>query len=140
MSQDDAQWQFTLLAFANELESAGDIIDKNLCDSVIKRAAEFVTFSPTESEILRQVHEAVSKRLQVATGFLSWRDTDSAKEFLAGKETFAEWCRQLEKEHFQRLKARDAATTGSSAYFLDILNSYRRINSHISSIGYAFEN
>ncbi|MEJ0000859.1 MAG: PhoU domain-containing protein [Verrucomicrobiota bacterium] len=139
MSQEDTQWQFTLLAFANELESVGDIIDKNLCDSVIKRAAELVVFSPIESDILRQVHEAVSNRLQVATGFLSWRDTDSAKEFITGKEAFNEWCRQLEKEHFQRLRARDTATIGSSAYFLDVLNSYRRINSHISSIGYAFE-
>lgn len=139
MSREDTQWQFTLLAFSNELESVGDIIDKNLCDSVIKRAAELVAFSPAEAEILREVHERVTKRLQVALGFLAWRDTDSAKDFLAGKETFNEWCRVLEKEHFQRLKAREPATLGSSAYFLDILNSFRRINSHISSIGYAFE-
>ncbi len=139
MSQEDTQWQFTLLAFANELESVGDIIDKNLCDSIIKRAAELVVFSPAESEILRQVHEAVTKRMQVAIGLLAWRGTDSAREFLAGKETFNDWCRTLEKEHFQRVKAREPATVGSSAYFLDILNSFRRINSHISSIGYAFE-
>ena len=140
MSQEDTQWQFTLLTFSNELESVGDIIDKNLSDSIIKRAAELVIFSPAESEILRQVHEKVTKRLQVAIGLLSWRDNDSAKEFLAGKETFNDWCRLLEKEHFQRLKSRDPSTVGSSAYFLDILNSFRRINSHISSIGYAFEN
>jgi len=140
MSQEDTQWQFALLAFSNELESVGDIIDKNLCDSVIKRAAELVVFSPADAEILRQVHEAVTKRLQIAIGFLAWRDTDSAKGFLAGKDTFNDWCRLLEKEHFQRLKAREPATVASSAYFLDILNSFRRINSHISSIGYAFEN
>jgi len=140
MSQEDTQWQFTLLAFSNELESVGDIIDKNLCDSVIKRAAELIVFSPADEEILRQVHEAVTKRMQVAIGFLAWRDTDSAKGFLAGKETFNDWCRLLEKEHFQRLRAREPATVSSSAYFLDVLNSFRRINSHISSIGYAFEN
>jgi phosphate:Na+ symporter len=138
MSQQDTQWQFTLLAFANELESVGDIIDKHLCDSLLKRAAELVVFSQTESDILRQLHEAIGKRLQVAAGFLSWRDTDSAKGFLASKESFNEWCRQLEKEHFQRLRTRDTGTLASSAYFLDMLNSYRRINSHISSIGYAF--
>lgn len=139
MSQTDTQWQFTLLAFSNELESVGDIIDKNLCDSVIKRAAELVSFSAAETEILRQVHETVTKRLQVAMGFLAWRDVASAKEFLAGKDTFNDWCRSLEKEHFVRLKAREPAALGSSAYFLDVLNSFRRINSHISSIGYAFE-
>ena len=139
MSQEDTQWQFTLLAFSNELESVGDIIDKNLCDSVIKRAAELVAFSPTEADILREVHATITKRLQVALGFLAWRDTDSAKEFLAGKEAFTDWCRKLEREHFQRLKTREPATLGSSAYFLDVLNSFRRINSHISSIGYAFE-
>jgi len=139
MSQEDTQWQFTLLAFSNELESVGDIIDKNLCDSIIKRAAELVAFNPTDLEILREVQETVAQRLQVAIGFLSWRDTGLAKEFLDGKEKFNEWCHKLEREHFQRLKTRDPATLGSSAYFLDILNSFRRINSHISSIGYAFE-
>ena len=139
MSQQDTQWQFTLLAFANELESVGDIIDKHLCDSLLKRAAELVVLSKDQTEILRQIHEAIGKRLQVASGFLSWRDTKSAKEFLASKEAFNDWCRQLEKEHFQRLKTRDTAILASSAYFLDMLNSYRRINSHVSSIGYAFE-
>ena len=139
MSQEDTQWQFTLLGFANELESVGDVIDKNLCDSIIKRAAELVTFTSAELDILKQVHDTVTKRLQVAAGFLSWRDTDSAREFLEGKEKFTEWCHKLEREHFQRLKTRDPATLGSSAYFLDVLNSYRRINSHVSSIGYAFE-
>ena len=139
MSQDDTQWQFTLLAFANELESVGDIIDKNLSDSVIKRATELVVFSSMESAILRKVYETVSKRLQiVAIGFGVEGDTGSAKEFLAGKEMFNDWCRVLEKEHFQRLTSREPATVASSAYFLDILNSFRRINSHISSIGYAF--
>jgi phosphate:Na+ symporter len=138
MSQEDTQWQFTLLGFANELESVGDVIDKNLCDSIIKRAGELVVFTPAELEILHQVHDAVTKRLQVAIGFLSWRDTDAAKEFLDGKERFNEWCHKLEREHFQRLKTRDPATLGSSAYFLDVLNSFRRINSHVSSIGYAF--
>jgi phosphate:Na+ symporter len=139
MSQEDTQWQFTLLAFSNELESVGDIIDKHLCDSIVKRAAELVVFSPAELEILRQVHEAVTKRFQVGVGYLSWRDVSSAKEFLEGKEKFTEWCHKLEREHFQRVKSRDPSTLGSSAYFLDVLNSLRRINSHISSIGYAFE-
>jgi phosphate:Na+ symporter len=60
MSQEDTQWQFTLLGFSNDLESVGDIIDKHHCDSIVKRAAELVVFSPAELEILRQVHEAVA--------------------------------------------------------------------------------
>lgn len=140
MRQEDTQWQFTLLAFSNELESVGDIIDKNLCDSVIKRATELIVFTPLEMEVLTQVHQSLAERLRVAIGFLAWRDVDAAREFLNKKESFNDWCRQLEKEHFQRLKSREAATISSSPYFLDILNSFRRINSHITSIGYAFEN
>jgi Na+/phosphate symporter len=59
---------------------------------------------------------------------LSWRDVSSAKEFLEGKEKFTEWCHKLEREHFQRVKSRGPATLGSSAYFLDVLNNFRRIN------------
>jgi phosphate:Na+ symporter len=139
MSPEDTEWQFTLLAFANELESVGDIIDKHLCDSVLRRAAELVPFSPSDQEILAAVQAKLVKRFQRATAFLSWRDKEAAKEFLDDKEKFNEECRLLEKDHFHRLRTRDHITLGSSPYFLDILNSFRRINSHISSIAYSFE-
>ncbi|HEY8966381.1 MAG TPA: Na/Pi symporter, partial [Candidatus Methylacidiphilales bacterium] len=138
MGPEDARWQFALLGFSNELESVGDVIDKNLCDSVIKRAAELVTFSDAEAKVLAEAYETVLKRLRVAAGFLSWRDAGSAKEFLDGKEKFNDWCRQAERDHFQRLKSGEIPA-GSGPYFLDLLNSFRRINSHLSSIGYAFE-
>lgn len=34
LSDGDSHWQFTLFSCVNELESIGDIIDKNLCDFV----------------------------------------------------------------------------------------------------------
>ncbi len=42
MTEEETRWQFALLTFSNELESVGDIIDKNLCDTLSKQTAEGV--------------------------------------------------------------------------------------------------
>lgn len=139
MSEQEVQWQFTLLTFSNELESVGDLIDKNLCDALFKQVAENVEMPPMEEETLAKLHRMVADRIDVALSLMTTRDSSQAKTFLAGKESLNEWCRERQKEHYARLKAYDADSLNSSAFFLDVLNSFRRINSHITTLAYSFQ-
>ncbi len=137
MTEEEIRWQFALLTFSNELESAGDIIDKNLCDTLRKQTVEGIYLRDEDYNALCQLYEKVMARFSVALGLLANRGGSQVKAFLSGKESLNEWCRQVQREHYERLRTADAHGIVASAYFLDILNSFRRINSHISSIGYA---
>lgn len=138
MTEEEARWQFALLTFSTELEAVGDVIDKNLCDSIQKLLIENSKLPPEDEQVIAELNDRVQRRFDVAVSLLTTRDGQQAKSFLSGKETLNEWCRQAQKAHYDRLKTAGPQAITSSAYFLEMVNSFRRINSHISAIGYAF--
>lgn len=138
LTEEETRWQLALLTFSNELESVGDIIDKNLCDILRKQTAEAVWLPNDDYTVLCELYERVMARFNVAQGLLANRGGSQAKGFVGGKESLNEWCRQAQRQHYERLRTSPAGSIASSAYFLDILDNFRRINSHISAIGYAF--
>ncbi|MDE1170325.1 MAG: Na/Pi cotransporter family protein [Verrucomicrobium sp.] len=142
LTKKEAEWQFALLTFSNELESVGDIIDKSLCDQLRKHLNEGTILPAEEAAVLRAVYERVMHRFDEAIGLLTTQGAGQVRAFLRGKETLNEWCRQEQKAHYERLKMHaghdGADALAVSAHFLDMLDSFRRINSHVSTIGYSF--
>ncbi len=136
MTEAEVRWQFALLTFSNELESVGDIIGKNLCDILRRQTAECVWLPDDDYRTLCELYEQVMARFNVAIGLLASQGGTGAREFIAGKEGLNDWCRRAQREHYERL--RTTTTVTASAYFVDILDAFRRINSHISAIAYAF--
>lgn len=134
----ESHWQFTLMSFSNELESVGDIISKNLYDLIHREVTEGHSLTVEDAKALNELYLRVIERLEIAISLLTTRDTVLARQFIQGKEPFNEWCRTLERDHYSRLRALRGEGIRSSVYFLEMLNFLRRINSHISSIGYAF--
>ncbi len=137
MSEEEKRWQLALFTFSNELESVGDHIEKNLCDLLRKQTADGTFLPDPDYFALLELHEMVLARFNVAVSLLNHRTSAQAKSFLAGKETLNEWCRQAQRAHYDRLQT-GASHLAASAYFLDLLDGFRRVNSHISTIGYAF--
>jgi phosphate:Na+ symporter len=137
LNEEETRWQFALLTFSNELESVGDLIEKNLCELLRKQTAEGTMLPDPDFLVLQELHERVLARFNIAQSLLANRGGSQAKAFLAGKESLNEWCRQAQHAHYERLR-RGGVTLAASAYFLDLFEGFRRINSHVSTIGYAF--
>lgn len=138
LTTEESRLQFALLTFSNELETVGDIIDKNLCDILRKQTQQGIWLSNEDYATLCELYDRVMARFQIAQSLLGNRGGPRAKEFVGGKESLNAWCRQAQRLHYERLRALDPGAIASSAYFLDVLDNFRRINSHISAIGYAF--
>jgi len=123
------------------LDQAAALYRKALeCDPYL--VAAFINLANihyTHHEIVeaQALYERVMARFNVAVSLLASRGGGQTKTFLAGKESLNEWCRQAQRAHYDRLR-RGGGTLAASAYFLDLFEGFRRINSHVSSIGYAF--
>ncbi|CAN5735655.1 Na/Pi cotransporter family protein [soil metagenome] len=137
MNEEDTHWQFTLLTFSNELESVGDLVDKHLCDLLAKQRTEGIFLEQPDFDRASEAYRRVLTRFEAAAGLLTTRSKDDAKNFLAGKDAFNDWCRQAQREHYESLRSTSRSTMESSAFFLDLLNALRSANRHISTIGYA---
>lgn len=138
MTEEEARWQFALLTFSTELEAIGDVIDKNLCDALQKLLIDEAVLVREDDAVLAELKERVQRRFDIAVGLLATRDAQTAQVFIGGKEALNEWCRTAQRAHYEQLKRSGSASVGASAYFLEMLNSLRRINSHLSAIGYSF--
>lgn len=140
LSPRDSQLQFSLLNFTSELEAIGDIIDKTLCDHVIRHGEKDAYLPDRERASLAEVFKRVRDRLDTATQVLAFRDPEIAASLIADKENFNDWCREIQHDHYDRLHATASRhAIEASSYFLDMLNAFRRISSHLTSVGYAFQ-
>lgn len=134
----EAQMQLNLLVFADELEAAGDLVDKHLCDHLLKHQRKGGELNAQDQADLREVFQKIQDRLQVAATILTTWDSRMAGAFLAEKQAFDRHCRAVQRGHFARLRRGDSEILESSAFFLDVLAALRKINSHLTCIGRAF--
>jgi phosphate:Na+ symporter len=132
-----SHWQLTLHTFSNELEDIGDIVSTDLCTLVRKQIEHRTTFGQQDWNDLEELYHKLSGRYDVAMSILTTRDANLARSFVSGKEALDQWCRERQRLHYERLRAGDEAALRSSSIFLEMLNDLRRINSHLSVIGYA---
>lgn len=138
LTSEEAAWHFAMMTFSNELESAGDIVEKKMCEVFRKQIAEVLPLTEKDRMVLGELQVWVLQRFTVAQNLLINRGGTGINEFLDGKEALNKWCRRAEKEHYERLLGAGPKVIGASGYFLDLLDSYRHFNSHITTIGYAF--
>ncbi len=135
----DQRWQVALMNFAVELESIGDILEKHLCDLAIKQHAESATLGTDEWATLDQLQRELLARFDELVSLFSLDGENRADAFIAAKRAFNERCRALQADYYARLRSAPppgVAQTPSNGYFLDYLNGFRRINSHLTGVAY----
>jgi len=138
MTPRDSQLQFGLLNFCSQLESIGDIVDKNICSAVIKHGSEELSLSATDRAVLEALYGKVLRRMDGAISVLATRDRAVARQFLQDGDRLKEWCIDVQKRHYQSLVDPDAQAVIASKAFLDLVNVLRRISGQLNTIGHTF--
>ena len=136
LTRDESRREVALLAFANELESAGDIIDKNLVELAKKKIALRVQFSKEGGEELDGFFKKVLENFEIAIAAFASRDRALANQLLRHKHHINEQERDLRNRHFRRLQAGLAESFETSAVHLDVLTNLKHINSHLTAVAY----
>jgi phosphate:Na+ symporter len=125
-----------VLSFGINLEHIGDIIDKNLMELAAKRVRFRLAFSAEGTEEIRAMCERLLANLKLAVAVFMTSDAHAAARLIAEKEVFRELERHATEAHFLRLREGRLESLETSALHLDILRDTRRINSHITAVGY----
>jgi phosphate:Na+ symporter len=133
----DSAEQMRQLRYLNELETIGDIIDKNISELVVKKARLHVDFTREGWAELDDFHSKVSENLLIAETVFTTRDMKLAQSLMNHKEYIRTYERELRDRHFARLKDRVDETHETSAIHLDLLTYLKRINSHVTHVAYA---
>jgi phosphate:Na+ symporter len=136
LNTEDSRREIALLAFANELENIGDIIDKNLIELAEKRIALRVDFSREGWVDLEGYFDKVLENFEIAISAFASQDKILAAQLLRHKHHINELERDLRTRHFRRLHGGLKESFETSAVHLDVLTNLKRINSHLSVVAY----
>ena len=135
--EDDADEQMRQLRYVSELETIGDIIDKNLCQLIVKKIRLAVSFSREGEKELDDFFSRIAHNFTIAQTAFTTRDPQLAQQLMRNKEQINVYENELRDRHFARLNAGLTESHETSAIHLDLLTHLKRINSSLSHVAYA---
>ncbi|MHC4415743.1 MAG: Na/Pi cotransporter family protein [Planctomycetota bacterium] len=133
----DADEQMRQLRYLTELETIGDIIDKNMSELALKKIRIGAQFSREGAEELRDFYDKVTENMVIAETAFTTRDRALAQQLLRHKQRIDHYERELRDRHFARLNAGLVESHETSAIHLDLLTHLKRVNSCVSHVAYA---
>lgn len=125
-----------LMAFTTNLEHIGDIISKNLRKSAQKKIRNRLSFSDEGWSELCDLHARVSDHLQLALSAFVTRNPAAAQQLIDEKHEFRVLEEEVSENHLDRLRRGLSESIETSGLHIDVVRDLKRINSHITAIGY----
>ncbi|BBK34495.1 phosphate:Na+ symporter [Stella humosa] len=136
MDEEDGRRLTELLAFAVNLEHAGDIVEKNLMELAAKRIKQHMVLPGEATAEIDEMHRRLIEHLQLAVTVLMTGDGDAARRLVVEKDRF----RNLERAASGRLigRARSGRAEGveEAGLRLDVARDLKRIEAHLAAAAY----
>ena len=131
LSDADIRRAREILAFATNIEQAGDIVARNLLGIANRLDKRGLAFSETgRTELLSMIDRLIANIRTAASLFMSG-DERAARLLASEKEVFRNLQSASMDAHFDRLRSRRPDTTETSSLHLDALRDLKIVNNHI---------
>jgi len=136
LEKEEGRRAFEIISFTTNLENAGDVIDRSLLGTISKKIKAKRDFSKEGFAELEEMHAYLCETVHLASNVFMERTVENARTLLERKKQFREIEKKSTDRHHARLRSGETKTIETSAYHLDILRDYKRINSHFASVAY----
>ncbi|MBI3995461.1 MAG: Na/Pi cotransporter family protein [Nitrospirae bacterium] len=136
LTEEQSEREVALLALSSDLETIGDIIDRNLMELAKKKIYKGVRFSDQGLKEIVQLHDRVGQNFERVISAFASHDPELAQRVVQAKDEIKHLERELRAAHIQRLHAGLPESIETSAIHIDILTNLVRINHHVTSIAY----
>jgi phosphate:Na+ symporter len=137
LDEDQSNDCMRYLWVVTELELIGDDISKVICPLLEKRVNKGIAFSDDGEKELKRYHTEIADRFEKALAAFSSDNRNLAKYIIDTKHELARLHREYRQRHYTRLMKDVLATRETASIHIDLLNSLRKINSHITDIARA---
>ena len=128
--------KIALINFAVNLESAGDVIAKNLLQLAENKNRECLTFSPQGWEELIELHKQVITNMHLAFNTFVSGNLAFARRLVEEKDRIRILEQQSNEQHYQRLQSGSPASIETSNIHLETIRALRQINSLFAAVAY----
>lgn len=122
-----------ILAFATNMEQAGDVIDASMLALAAKRLKRGLTLSPEGNQELDAIFGRVIMNLRAAAALFVNDDPRAAHMLAAEKAVFRDIETKATEDHMERLRAGQSGTAEAAGLHLEVVRDLKRINAHLIS-------
>ena len=136
LAEEEAKREMEILNLIYNLESLGDVIDKNLMELAKKKCRKEASFSKEGKDELIAFHQKIYQNLVLGLSAFATRDETIAQQVLRNKSKIRDLEQEYYQNHLRRLEEGLAESFETSRIHLDLLSNLRRINSYITNIAY----
>lgn len=136
LADSDKRRKIALINFAVNLESAGDVITKNLLELADTKNREHLTFSPQGWEELVELHKQVITNMHLSFNTLVSGNLAFARRLIEEKDRIRDLEQQSNEHHYQRLQSGSPASIETSNIHLETIRALRQINSLFAAVAY----
>jgi phosphate:Na+ symporter len=130
MSDDEHRRLESILTFSLNLESAGDVVERDIAAFAAKHLKRGIELSPDAGREIEATFDAVRANLRAAASVFMTGDPRAARVLTQQKAEFRRREAEAIKTHFAELRGgnRSAATQTSA---LDLMRGIKRLNDHL---------
>lgn len=134
LTEEQSFMETRLLYITAEFEAIGDIIDKNIMPLARKKIENNMWFSDEGWEDVVDLHKRVSENLEQVINALRNNDLELARLVSSNEAEISRYESELRKKHISRLHSGLQESLETSSVHLDLIDQFKRINSHIATI------
>jgi len=125
-----------IMSFTINLEHVGDIVEHIIDDLEEKKISQGRAFSEAGMKEIEELHARLMATLRLALNVFLNGDLKSAQMLIAQKAEFRDLERAYAGTHLDRLAWQTPESIETSSLHLDIINDFKRINSHFCAVAY----
>ncbi len=131
MTERDQRRAGEVIAFATNMEHAGDVVERDLLAHVARLLKRGLAFSAEEQAELVGIIDRLVANLRAAAVVFVSDDPRAARLLAAEKQAFRDLEADAVGAHFERLRTHPAETAATSALHLDVIRDLKRVNAHL---------
>jgi phosphate:Na+ symporter len=136
LDERESQRWAEIMSFTINLEHVGDIVEHIVDDLEEKKISKGRSFSEAGMKEVEELHGRLMTTLRLALNVFLGGDLKTAQMLLAQKVEFRDLERSYRATHLERLAGQTALSIETSSLHLDIINDFKRINSHFCALAY----
>ncbi|HET7882293.1 MAG TPA: Na/Pi cotransporter family protein [Acetobacteraceae bacterium] len=126
LSESDHRRLTQVLAFATNIEAAGDVVDRDVMGHVAKRLKRGSPLDEAERTEARQLLDRLAGTVRAAAAVFMTEDARAARLLAAEKEAFRDLEAAATRAHFSSLRAGKGETSDP-----DLVRELKRVNGHL---------
>ncbi len=137
MTPEQAERQLDLISLSNDVENAGDLVNKNILALARKKIAHGLAFSREGWSEIVDFHAKVCENFSLALVAFSTGDEEIARKVLRHRIKLVDIENELKEKHIARLNQGLRESLETSSMHLDLLAYLRRINGYVGNLAAA---